>query len=133
MSMSVSLYPTDARRRYWAKIVRNGRPLPMPDEVQGAGDIPGPYRGRGDEELLPGDALFEGEANHHRKNRGWTYCLTYVTDGGEVLTFISGFSEQKAALKAQGIASVYLKGAGDWAAMVRIVHGLRMGFKLRDE
>jgi hypothetical protein len=44
--------------------------------VLGANDIPVPYANLGDEELMPRDVLFEGEANHHRRtDRGWTYFI----------------------------------------------------------
>ena len=82
---------------------------------------------RGDEELLPGDFLFEGEANHHRRDRGWTYWLHAVSPAGEYVTYRSGISAQKAELKRQGLAARLLTGSGDVAAMVRIAHGLRAG------
>lgn len=127
-SFSVHVKPRDARCRYWAKLVRAGATLPQPEVVHGANDIPSPYLRRGEEELLPGDALFQGEANHHRRtDRGWTYCLTVVTAGGELLQFWSGFGAQKAQLKAQGMPPELLKGSGDIAAMVRIVHGIHLG------
>jgi len=130
-SHSVPIKPRDARCRYWAKVVRAEVTLPLPDTVCGANDIPGPYLLRGEEELLPGDALFEGEANHHRRtDRGWTYWLTTVTASGELLRFRSGFGTQRAQMKAQGMSPELLKGAGDVAGMVRIVHALRSGLKV---
>ena len=130
-SHSVSVKPIDSRCRYWAKIIRAGRGLPMPACVQGASDIPSFYLQCGEEELLPGDVLFEGEANHHRRNdRGWTYWLTYVTEDGELLNYRSGFGQAKAQMKAQGMAPELLKGSGDVAGMVRLGHGLRAGLKV---
>ena len=130
-SVSVEAKPYDGRCKYWAKLVRAGGILPAPDAVSGANDIPSKYLARGDEELLPGDAFFEGEANHHRRSdRGWTYRLTYLSTEGLLYEFVSGFSEQKVQLKPQGLAPELLKGSGDIAAMVRIVHGLRAGMKL---
>ncbi|WP_139826500.1 hypothetical protein [Derxia lacustris] len=132
-SFSVSLYPCDSRCRYWAKIIRKGQSLPLPADVNGANDIPGKYL-RGDEELLPGDVLFEGEAMHHRKNRGWHYVVQVVTEAGELRRFVNGaFSNQKAQMKAQGMSPDYLRGAGDVAAMVRIAHGIRLGLEVRSD
>ncbi len=130
-SYSVVIKPMNSRCRHWAKIVRAGQELPLPVFVQGANDIQVPYANCGDEELFPGDALFEGEENHHRRtDLGWTYFITIVTNDGEVLTLESGFSTEKAALKAQGMAPELLKGSGDIAAMVRIAHGLRAGLSV---
>ena len=114
-----------------ARLVSNSGALPMPACVQGASDIPSFYLQCGEEELLPGDVLFEGEANHHRRNdRGWSYWLTYVTEEGELLQYRSGFGQAKAQMKAQGMAPELLKGSGDVAGMVRLGHGLRAGLKV---
>ena len=130
-SHTVTIAPCDERCRYWAKIVRADEPLPIPGVVDGANDIPGLYAHRGEDELLSGDVLFEGEANHHRRtDRGWTYRISMVTQNGELLCFRSGFGEQRSQLKAQGMSPELLKGAGDIAAMVRIAHGIRAGMKL---
>lgn len=73
---SIQIEPLDSRCRYWAKIVRAGNKLPIPSLITGANDIGGSYLQLGKEELLPSDALFEGEANHQRRNdRGWSYWL----------------------------------------------------------
>lgn len=130
-SHSVNIKPTDSRCRHWAKIVRSGEALPLPVDAQSANDIPAPYSNAGEEELLPGDFLFEGEANHHtRTDRGWKYKIRTVTDNGELISLRSGFAAQKAELKAQGMAFEMLTGAGDIAAMIRIAHGLRAGLKV---
>lgn len=130
-SHSISVKPRDSRCRYWAKVSRSNQSLPIPAEVDGANDIPGPYIKHGDEELMPGDVLFEGEANHHRcTDRGWTYWVTFVDVNGELRQFTSGFAEQKSQLKRQGMSPELLKGSGDIAAMVRIAHGVRQGLQL---
>ncbi|MES2299933.1 MAG: hypothetical protein V4582_23035 [Pseudomonadota bacterium] len=130
-SFSVTINPLDSRCRHWAKIVRAGQALPHSVVVQGANDIPVPYANLGDEELMPGDVLFEGEANHHRRtDRGWTYFVRAVTNDGDFLSLRSGFSVQKAQLKEQGMSPALLMGSGDIAAMVRIAHGLRAGLQV---
>ena len=127
-SHSVNISPIDSRCRHWAKIVRAGQKLPLPVLIRGASDIPVPYANNGDEELLPGDVLFEGEANHHsRTDRGWSYSISFVTNDGELNSLWSGFSAQKAELKKQGMGSDLLTGSGDIAGMVRIAHGVRAG------
>jgi hypothetical protein len=132
-SHSIKIKPIDSRCRYWAKIIRAGEDLPLPADVTGSNDLPVPYHQRGDEELLPGDVLFEGEENHHRRSdRGWSYYIRAVREDGSCLSLRSGFSKQKAELKAQGMPTELLKGAGDVAAMVRIAHGLRLGLTVAD-
>lgn len=129
-SVSVSVGPQDRRCRYWAKVVRAEQDLPLPSEVSGAGNIESPYLQRGDEELLPGDVLFEGEANHHSKDRGWSYLVQFVDSAGACVMYRSGFSAQKAAAKAQGMATALLAGSGDVAGAVRVAHALRAGLNL---
>jgi len=133
-SHSVNVGPLDSRCRYWAKIIRSGQAVPLPVDVAGANDIPGPYLQRGQEELLAGDVLFEGESNHHRRtDRGWTYWVTCILPSGELLRLVSGFSAQKMELKRQGMAPELLKGSGDIAAMVRIAHGARLGLTITED
>lgn len=99
--------------------------------MRGANDIPVAYANNGDEELLPGDVLFEGEANQHRRtDRGWTYYIRAVTHEGEFISLRSGFSAQKTELKAQGMAPDLLTGSGDIAAMIRIAHDMRAGLRI---
>ena len=93
---------TSVLAAYWAKLVRNKASLPLPSNVNGAQDISGPYLLRGDEEMFSGDVLFEGEANHHRHKRGWTYWIRYIDEVGRLITYQSGFSEQKAEAKNLG-------------------------------
>jgi hypothetical protein len=105
--------------------------VPLPGNVAGANDITGPYLQRGEEELLAGDVLFEGESNHHRRtDRGWTYWVTCVLANGELIELVSGFGTQKKELKRQGMAPELLMGSGDIAAMVRIAHGVRLGLTI---
>lgn len=127
-SHTVNINALDSRCRYWAKVLRAGTPLPLPAEVNGASDVPGPYAVRGIDELLPGDALLEGEANHHKRtDRGWTYWLRVACPDGRLLSLTSGFGAQRAQLKKAGMPPEMLQGSGDVAAMVRIIHGVRAG------
>lgn len=129
-SVSVRVLPTDYRCKYWAKLFRANAPLPLPSDVMSASCLPGHYLLRGDEELFPGDLLFEGEENHAYKKRGWSYWVRYVTPDGALLVYRSGFSAQKVAAKAQGLSPSLLAGSGDIAGAVRVAHALRAGMTL---
>jgi hypothetical protein len=141
VSETFKIRPRDGRCRYWAKVVRAGSPLPMPGSVDGANDIPGAYLRSGSEvELFPGDLLFEGEANHHTKQRGWTYDLRTVrgkiSEKGNYRYFLGFTAEIKGWVKLlvregkieKSVGVELLKGAGDCAAMVRRAHLERMGW-----
>lgn len=125
-SVSITIAPADRRCQYWAKVLRADAALPDPSKVAGASDVPGHYARRGDEELFAGDVLIEREARHHRKNYGWATRISYVGQDGKLVR-IEPDSNHKAALKAQGLESQLLAGAGDLAAAIRIAHGLRAG------
>lgn len=129
-SVSVQNRPRDKRCPYWSKVIRAGAPLPLPSDIHGAVDIDGPFLRPGDVKLLPGDVLFEGEANHHRHERGWTYWVSFIDAEGNLLRYSSGFGVQKTAAKAQGLARELLAGSGDVAGAVRVAHALRAGMDL---
>jgi len=82
-SASIKIKPQDDRCKYWCKIIRYGVALPMPSECTSANQVPGVYHRRGDEELFPGDVVIEGEENHHRHNRGWSYSIGTIDKDGE--------------------------------------------------
>lgn len=126
-SVSVTIKPADSRCRYWAKVVRAGTPLPLPSDVTGAADIPGPFSQRGDEELFLGDFLIEGEAVHHSRNRGWYYWVTWCTGDGKWRREEDPDSTVKSQLKAAGLPVELLPGAGTLAACVRVAHAVRLG------
>ncbi len=127
-SWTVQCLPHDRRCRYWAKIIRADNALPWPEHVHGAHDIPGSFLPRGEEELFPGDVLIDGEANHHIKNRGTTYCAYVLSSDGKRFARASRWSEFKAAVKAHGgFDPNLLKGSGDLAACVRFAHLVRLG------
>lgn len=126
-SASVKLAPADRRCRYWAKIIRAGGALPLPSGVDGANDIPGRYYRTGEEELFPGDFLFEGEERHHRNNRGWAYWVSYCDADGNLRRVCNPGADEKAVMKAAGLPAQYLTGSGGVAAAVRFAHGVRLG------
>lgn len=126
-SISVKLAPIDRRCKYWCKIVRAAVTLPLPSGVEGADNLPGAYKRGGDEELFSGDMMFEGEAMHHSKPRGWMYHLTCIYKG-EKHTFKAS-AEMKARLKARGLDVNLLPGSGDLAGIVRIAHAIRAGIE----
>ncbi|MBP6902103.1 MAG: hypothetical protein KBC73_18570 [Burkholderiaceae bacterium] len=131
-SITFSIRPYRANCRYWSKLIRAGADLPHPKDVSGADSIAGPYLRNGEIDLFSGDILFEGEANHPRKTRGWSYWVHYVNDRGELITAKGRWSAFKAELKAatpafQSDMPDLLKGCGDLAACVRFAHVQRMG------
>lgn len=123
-SASITVGPSDKRCRYWAKRITPDTTLKLPSEVSGAGDIPGPFLKLGDEELELGEFLIEGEQVHHRKMHGWTYSIVFLGSDGEVHS-ICPAAEHKAALKSAGMPVALLKGSGELAACVRLIHGFR--------
>jgi len=126
ITASVRVGPADSRCRWWAKIVRAGTALPMPSEVSGASDVPGPYLRQGEDELMPDDIIIEGEERDYRKNRGWYYRIGWAGNDGKVV-WVAPDSEAKAKLKAAGLPIHLLPGSGEVAACVRIGHGRRLG------
>jgi hypothetical protein len=124
-SCDFSARPNDSRCRYWAKIVRKGEPLPLPASVSGANGVPGEYLRPGDEELFEGDLAFEGEARHHRKQRGWDYNL-FIVRNGELVSLASDANRDvKAKLREMGETDL-LPGSGEVAALVRRAHLYRL-------
>lgn len=127
-SLSIEIAPRDSRCRHWTKVIRADRPLPVPSAVAGADSIPGPYARDGLDELLPGDIIIDGEANHHRRfDRGWTYQVRALTPSGRDTGWVVPSGEIKAALKAAGLPVPLLPGSGEVAACVRIAHAIRLG------
>ena len=125
-SCSVEIKPQDSRCRYWSKIIRAGQDLPLPSSIDGAGDLPGPYLRLGEEELFPGDVMIEGEARHHRNNRGWNYALKTCREDGS-LWETGPQAYHKTDLKAAGCPPEWLPGSGEIASLVRVAHGIRAG------
>lgn len=127
-SVSVSICST--RGQQWAKLNRKTKPLPAPSRVMGGNDLPGEYLPTGDEELLPGDALFEGERG---RRYGWIYRLTMAMPNGQGLVISSDHPELssfKEAMKKANMPFSLLQGAGPLAALVRIALAYRLGVQL---
>lgn len=127
-SISMRVGPIDNRCKWWAKVLRAGAPLPpAPEKIEGANSIYGAFLKAGEEELLPGDFLIHGEEVHHRHNRGWAYYLTYCNAEGQEVTFKRPGAEIKKQLKEAGMHAELLKGSGELAALVRVIHGICLG------
>jgi hypothetical protein len=132
-SACVVLRPENDRRRYWAKIIRNGTVLPLPKEVLGGDDLPSAYLREGDEEeLFPGDVLFTGEARHLRRSHGYSYKAAIAGANGNPI-WLDHDANIKGRLKQQGLARDLLPGPGDLAGLVRAVHAIRAGLKPYEE
>lgn len=127
-SVSINIKPVDKRCKFWAKVVRNGGDLLFPSRTLGANDIPHPYHLGGLEELMEGDIIFKGEANHHIKARVFVYNMGFVRGGK--LIWVQPSAARKAAMKAAGLDPKLLSGAGDVAGMVRMAWALRQGIDI---
>ena len=117
---------TDSRCRYWTIIVRSGAPLPLPENIMSSRDLPSEYLRPGQEELFEGDFWLEGEENHHRKIRGWSYKISWIGYDGNLVSMRPA-GHIKKILKDGGLEPQLLKGSGEVAAMVRMMHGVRAG------
>lgn len=125
------------RCRHWAKVVRREQRLEVLYALPGItsaydiGNAEG-FAAKGETELFPGDWVFEGEANHPSKSRGWTYSLRrvqYQEAEGDALTLATydTSSDVKARVKdlvkagalPDPVGRALLRGAGDIAAMCR--------------
>lgn len=69
--------------------------------------------------------MIEGEGNHHRKERGWTYRVSYVGLDGSLQQVVPT-TEMKQSMKSAGMAAPLLRGSGQLAACVRLIEGLRL-------
>ncbi len=129
----------DRRCRAWERVIREGVALPAPEDVSGAADLPGAYApDRGEEELFGLDAVLQGEENHHRRARGWTYWLHVRNPATGKIVTMKPTAERKAVIKAAirdgriALPLEILKGAGDIAALVRILTAIRAGLPIED-
>lgn len=131
--------PVDSRCLYVAQLIRPDTALP--EMRQGKVHVPGEDVRRREVDLQEGEWLIQGEARHHRHFRGWDYNAHTVQDG--ILYCFRPTERLKAALKVwvgrgpdrradtrklnRGIPSrgrllkEHMKGAGDQAALLRLV------------
>lgn len=116
--------PVDSRCRWWQKTLTADQAVALdPAAIDDAGSIPGAYhRKNADMELPEWAVIFDGEANHHAKPRGWRWVVGFVVRdeaGALVVTWVtSAVAGQKAVVKASGAAHL-LGGSGDVANIVR--------------
>ena len=135
ITVDVSRY--DSRCDGWALLVEAKHSLPAPGEFRTISDLRDSHylTARRDVELFEGDAVLLGEANHHRKPRGWFHRLHLNYRGDWIC--VEPNSEIKAAIKKAIIAGTctapidILRGNGETVAMVRILHAIRAGFDPR--
>ncbi len=95
-----------------------------PANVSGARDLPGAgQRKKADSELAAWTVVFDVEAIHHTKQRGWRHTVGIVAPTGEDgdlgLQFFSVGAAHKARIKAAGRSDL-MGGSGPNAAMVRV-------------
>jgi len=123
---SLVLRPQDSRCRWWGKVVTPDAACGRdPAKVAGAGDIPGQYERAGaDVEVPVWGAVVTGEANHHRKARGWSIAAALIiprpspkAEGEPMRAGIPVGAAVKRAIKAT--RPDLMGGSGDHAAIVR--------------
>jgi hypothetical protein len=124
--------PQDSRCQWWQRIATRDDVLALDlASVDGARSLPGTYcRSGQDHELPVGSVVFDGEANHHRKQRGWTFTVGIVLPGGGGgidLYWLAPTAERKAAIKAAPDGAAYMAGSGPHAAMVRMAQWILAG------
>ncbi len=138
-SFSYTLGRLDRRCRGWERVIRESVSLPMPEDVHRAGDLPGAYApDRGSEELFGLDAVMQGEENHHRKARGWSFWLHVHNPANGGLATMTPSAARKAVIKDAiragriDLPREILKGAGDIAALVRMLAAIRAGLPIAE-
>jgi hypothetical protein len=120
-TLSVTLSPVDKRCTWFCKVDPSGLAR-TPDPVEGATSLPGDrVRAGTDLELPAWSVVYDVEARHHAKMRGWDHRVGIVVlreDGGLSLRWVQPTAAHKAAIKA---ADPSLRGgSGPNAAMVRL-------------
>lgn len=130
----------DSRCRAWCQILSRAAVSNLRVAVvSGADSLGGCYETFGREiEVLAGDFIFEGEANHHTKNRGWSYSLGIVVasdlpegDAEIVWVTVAEAIAAKEHLRERAKHGAFpaeaLKGAGEVAALVRYAQAVLAG------
>jgi len=108
--------PSDNRCSWWSMII------PQDQQLDGQRLAESYLRKGADLELKAGDMLINSEANHHRKNRGYTTVLG-VCDGEQV-HFIKPTAEIKRYIKLHGGQDL-MHETGDINAVIRMAVWLR--------
>lgn len=130
----------DSRCRAWCQILSSAAVSSLRVAVvSGADSLGGRYETFAREiEVFAGDFIFGGEANHHTKNRGWSYSLGIVVasdrpDGDAEIVWVTATEaldskEHLRALAKRGdFPADDLKGAGEVAALVRYAQAVLAG------
>jgi hypothetical protein len=130
----------DSRCRAWCQILSRAAVSSLRVAVvSGADSLGGRYETFGREiEVFAGDFIFEGEANHHTKNRGWSYSLGIVVasdrpDGDAEIVWVTAAEAMDAKEHLRVLAkrgdfpAEDLKGAGEVAALVRYAQAVLAG------
>ena len=114
----------DNRCMHWQRILTDVPTILLADlaQVGDASTLPGAYARKGSDHELPAwSVVFDGEAVHHVKNRGWVHTLgvTYPLSNGQIgIVWVRCTPEHKAAIKASGAG--LMAGSGPNAAMLRV-------------
>jgi len=108
--------PQDSRCSWWC--------VQVPEDQRLDGTrINAPFLKRGaDLELKSGDMLIDSEANHHRKNRG--YSVVLIVCDGEKIQHLHPMAQRKAFIKAHGGQDL-MHESGDVNGCVRMAVWLR--------
>lgn len=125
-SQNISIRPVDKRCHFWAFVLRNGQPLPVPAVVDSYHTMPGVRSPLGDDEIFAGDVVFMAEAVHHTKQRGWIFWAYFLNANGDLCRIANPKKDVKAVAKAANMPDI-LAGAGNHAALVRVAHLVRAG------
>lgn len=117
--------PVDPRCPWWQRAgTENEVLMKTVDTVSEAGSLPGKFlRPGADLELSAWSCIFDGEAMHATKHRGWRHVVGIVAptgdDGTLVITWIQANMAMKQAIKAARYSHL-LGGSGPNAALLRV-------------
>lgn len=147
---TINCRPRDSRCSFVAQLIRTDTALP--DMRAGRIYLPGEDVRRRTVDLQEGEWLVTGEARHHKKFRGWDY-IAYTVDEGKLLSWRPGellkealkvwvsrgpdrkFHNRKLARGIPprgGLMREHMRGAGDQAALLRLIVADRRGVSADD-